>query len=90
MSAIRPAAAKWYTTWRATAKAGWQKAGDHQCGATADGRDGDQSGVPKEVFDGLQAQLAADRAQFYYDVPAGPFYGYNRPGAKSSQGVIWN
>jgi len=48
------------------------------------------SGLPKEVFDGFQAQLAANRAQFYYDVAAGPFYGYNRPGAKSSQGVIWN
>ena len=47
-------------------------------------------GLPKEVFDGLQAQLAANRAQFYYDLPAGPFYGYNRPGAKPSQGVIWN
>jgi non-heme chloroperoxidase len=47
-------------------------------------------GLPKEVFDGFQAQLAANRAQFYYDVPAGPFYGYNRPGAKASQGVIWN
>jgi non-heme chloroperoxidase len=47
-------------------------------------------GLPKEVFDGLQAQLAAKRAQFYYDLPAGPFYGYNRPGAKADQGVIWN
>jgi non-heme chloroperoxidase len=47
-------------------------------------------GLPKEVFDGFQAQVAANRAQFYYDVPAGPFYGYNRPGAKPSQGVIWN
>ena len=47
-------------------------------------------GLPKEVFDGLQAQLAANRAQFYYDLPAGPFYGYNRPGAKPSQEVIWN
>jgi non-heme chloroperoxidase len=46
-------------------------------------------GLPKEVFDGFQAQLAANRAQFYYDVPAGPFYGY-KPGAKPSQGVIWN
>src|SRR5260370_14143569 len=36
-------------------------------------------GLPKEVFDGLQAQLAANRTQFYYDLPAGPFYGYNRP-----------
>jgi non-heme chloroperoxidase len=47
-------------------------------------------GLPKEVFDGFQAQVAANRAQFYYDVPAGPFYGYNRAGAKPSQGVIWN
>ena len=47
-------------------------------------------GLPKSVFDDFQAQLAANRAQFYYDVPAGPFYGYNRPGAKPSQGVIWN
>jgi non-heme chloroperoxidase len=47
-------------------------------------------GLPKEVFDGLQAQLAANRGQFYYDLPAGPFYGYNRPGANPSQGVIWN
>jgi non-heme chloroperoxidase len=48
------------------------------------------TGQPKEVFDGLQAQLAANRAQFYYDVAAGPFYGYNRPGAKPSQAVILN
>jgi len=47
-------------------------------------------GLPKEVFDGLQAQLAANRAQFYYDIPAGPFYGFNRPGAAPSQGLIWN
>jgi non-heme chloroperoxidase len=47
-------------------------------------------GLPKQAFDDLQAQLAANRAQFYYDVAAGPFYGYNRPGAKPSQGVIWN
>ena len=40
-------------------------------------------GLPKEVFDGLQAQLAAGRAQFYRDMPVGPFYGYNRPGVKS-------
>jgi non-heme chloroperoxidase len=47
-------------------------------------------GLPKEVFDGLQAQLAANRSQFYRDVPAGPFYGYNRPGAKASEAVIEN
>jgi non-heme chloroperoxidase len=47
-------------------------------------------GLPKEVFDGLQAQLAANRAQFYRDLPSGPFYGFNRPGAKVSEGVIQN
>ncbi len=47
-------------------------------------------GQPKEVFDGLQAALAANRAQFYYEVASGPFYGYNRPGAKASEAVIWN
>jgi non-heme chloroperoxidase len=47
-------------------------------------------GLPKSVFDGLQAQLAANRTQFYIDLPAGPFYGYNRPGAKASQPIIWN
>ncbi|MEN5201048.1 alpha/beta hydrolase [Pseudomonas wadenswilerensis] len=47
-------------------------------------------GLPKSVFDDLQAQLAANRAQFYHDIPAGPFYGYNRPGATPSQGVILN
>jgi non-heme chloroperoxidase len=47
-------------------------------------------GLPKEVFDQFQAQVATNRAQFYYDLPAGPFYGYNRPGAKPSQGVISN
>ena len=47
-------------------------------------------GLPKEVFDGFQAQLAAGRSQFYYEIAAGPFYGYNRPGAKPSDAVIWN
>ncbi len=47
-------------------------------------------GLPKEVFDDLQAQLAASRAKFYRDLPEGPFYGFNRPGAKSSEGVIGN
>jgi non-heme chloroperoxidase len=51
---------------------------------------GNPGGLPKQVFDDFQAALAANRAQFYYDVPAGPFYGYNRPGAKPSQGVILN
>ncbi|MFF7109170.1 alpha/beta fold hydrolase [Pseudomonas sichuanensis] len=47
-------------------------------------------GLPKSVFDDFQAQVAANRAQFFHDVPAGPFYGYNRPGAKPAEGVILN
>jgi non-heme chloroperoxidase len=45
-------------------------------------------GLPKDVFDGFQTQVANNRAQFYRDVPAGPFYGFNRPGAKVSEGII--
>ncbi|NIF39415.1 alpha/beta hydrolase [Burkholderia sp. Tr-862] len=47
-------------------------------------------GVPIEVFDGLRAGTAANRAQFFLDVPSGPFYGFNRTGAKIDQGVIRN
>ncbi len=42
------------------------------------------------MFDGLQKALADNRAQFYRDLPSGPFYGFNRPGAKVSEGVIQN
>jgi non-heme chloroperoxidase len=52
--------------------------------------DANPNGLPKKVFDDYQVALAANRAQFYHDVPAGPFYGYNRPGAKPSPGVISN
>lgn len=47
-------------------------------------------GLPLELFDSFRAALAANRAQFYIDVPAGPFYGFNREGAKVSQGLINN
>lgn len=47
-------------------------------------------GLAQSVFDDMQAKLAANRAQFYYDVPAGPFYGYNRSNAKPSEGIIRN
>ena len=47
-------------------------------------------GLPIEVFDGFRRQLAANRAQFYIDIPTGPFYGFNRPNAQMSQGVIEN
>jgi non-heme chloroperoxidase len=48
------------------------------------------SGLPLEVFDSLRAQLAENRSQFYFDFASGPFYGYNRPGATPSQGIIQN
>jgi non-heme chloroperoxidase len=48
------------------------------------------AGLPKKVFDDLQAQLAANRSKFYRDLAAGPFYGFNRPGVKSEEAVIQN
>jgi non-heme chloroperoxidase len=42
------------------------------------------------VFDGLRKQLADNRSQFYVDLPTGPFYSLNRPGAKPSQPIIQN
>ncbi|MFI5566995.1 alpha/beta fold hydrolase [Streptomyces sp. NPDC051740] len=47
-------------------------------------------GLPIEVFDGFRTALAANRAQFFVDVPSGPFYGFNRPGVEVSQGLIDN
>ncbi|MNZ05250.1 Non-heme chloroperoxidase [compost metagenome] len=47
-------------------------------------------GLPKDVFDGLQKQVLNNRAQFYRDLPSGPFYGFNRPDAKPSDGIIAN
>ena len=52
--------------------------------------DKNPGGLPLEIFDGLRATLAANRAQFYIDFPSGPFYGFNRPGAKPNQGLIEN
>ncbi len=49
-----------------------------------------QDGLPIEVFDGLRKDLAANRAQFYRDFPAGPFYGFNRPNVKPVESVIAN
>ncbi|WP_447727552.1 alpha/beta fold hydrolase [Sphingomonas koreensis] len=53
-------------------------------------KDSNPEGLPIEVFDGFREALVANRAQFYIDVPAGPFYGFNREGAKVSQGLIDN
>jgi non-heme chloroperoxidase len=53
-------------------------------------KESNPEGLPLEVFDSFRASTAANRAQFFVDVPTGPFYGYNRPGAKVDQGVIDN
>jgi non-heme chloroperoxidase len=48
------------------------------------------NGLPKKVFDDFQVALAANRSGFYRDIAAGPFYNYNRPGAKPSEATIQN
>ena len=53
-------------------------------------KDSNPGGTPIEAFDGYRAALAANRAQLYLDIATGPFYGFNRPGAKVSEGLIRN
>ncbi|HUD41966.1 MAG TPA: alpha/beta hydrolase [Dokdonella sp.] len=52
--------------------------------------DANPEGLPREVFDGFRKSLADNRAQFFLDVPAGPFYGFNRKDAKTLPGVVQN
>ncbi|MCX5521631.1 alpha/beta hydrolase [Streptomyces bobili] len=52
--------------------------------------DSNPGGLPIETFDGFRTALATNRSQFYVEVPSGPFYGFNRPGAKVSQGLVDN
>ena len=52
--------------------------------------DDNPEGTPREVFDGFRAALAGNRAQFFRDVPSGPFYGFNRENAETMEGVIQN
>ncbi len=52
--------------------------------------DANPLGLPKAVFDDFQAQLAANRSKFYWDVAAGPFYNYNLPGAKPVEAIVQN
>ncbi len=90
-SGTRPAAARSRTTWRRhgesrAAKAALISAVPPLMVKT----DANPEGLPKAVFDDLQAQLAANRSQFYRDLPAGPFYGFNRPGVESSEAIIAN
>jgi non-heme chloroperoxidase len=52
--------------------------------------DANPNGLPKQVFDGFQSQLAANRSEFYRSLASGPFYGFNRPGVQSSEAIIDN
>lgn len=52
--------------------------------------DANPDGLPKSVFDDLQAQVAANRSEFCRALPSGPFYGFNRPGVDSSEAIIEN
>jgi len=52
--------------------------------------DANPDGLPIDVFDGFRAVLAANRAQFFRDVPSGPFYGFNRAGSTPQEGVVRN
>lgn len=52
--------------------------------------DSNSEGLPLEVFDGFRTELLKNRAQFFREIPTGPFYGFNRPGARISQGIIDN
>ena len=53
-------------------------------------KESNPGGTPIEAFDGYRAALAANRAQLYLDIASGPFYGFNRPGAQVSEGLIRN
>jgi non-heme chloroperoxidase len=53
-------------------------------------KESNPGGLPIDVFDGLRAALAANRAQFYIDMPSGPFYGFNREGVAASEPIIRN
>ena len=50
--------------------------------------DANPGGLPIEVFDGIRAGSLADRSKLYQDIASGPFFGFNRPGATPSQGMI--
>ncbi|KQQ44854.1 haloperoxidase [Rhizobium sp. Leaf311] len=52
--------------------------------------DANPDGLPIDLFDGFRTSLAANRAQFFHDVPSGPFYGFNREGVTANEGVIQN
>ncbi len=53
-------------------------------------KESNPEGTPMEVFDGFRAAMIADRAQFFLDIPTGPFFSFNREGNKLSQGLVYS
>jgi non-heme chloroperoxidase len=51
-------------------------------------KESNPGGLPMEVFHGFRHAMIKDRSQFFLDVPTGPFFGFNKPGANFSQGLI--
>src|SRR5262252_4756995 len=91
MSDTRQEAAKWCAISRGTVtEASSRLRSFRRCHPLMLKTAANPNGLPEEVFDGLQAQLAANRSEFYRALPEGPFYGYNRPGAKKSEAIIAN
>ena len=89
MSATRPAVARWCTIWLGMGESRVAKAAIISAVPPLMVKtEANPLGLPKSVFDDLQAQLAANRSEFYRDLPVGPFYGFNRPGVKSSEAII--
>ena len=90
-SGTRPVAAKSCATSPGTARAASRKAAlISAVPPLMVQTDANPGGLPKSVFDDLQAQLAANRSEFYRALPSGPFYGFNRPGVESSEAIIEN
>ena len=88
-SASPPAAARWRATSAATApSASPRRALISAVPPLMLKTAANPGGLPIEVFDGIRAASIADRSQLYKDLASGPFFGFNRPGAKPSQGMI--
>ncbi len=83
--------AKWSDTWPDTASnAPPRRPCCARCHPLMVQTDTNPDGQPKAVFDDLQAQLAANRSEFYRSVASGPFYGFNRPQARYSEAIVAN
>ena len=90
-SGTPPAAARWCATSPGTVRGAWANAVlISAVPPLMVQTESNPGGLPKSVFDGFQAQVAANRSAFYRDLASGPFYGFNRPGVEPSEAIIEN